>query len=819
MAMTTEQLRQDLRQRTQMSGLDYDCGCDGTINAQLAIIAEAPGETECTKKLPLVGSSGQLLWNVLRKNGIGRMDCYITNVSKRQVAFSDKDRKTLSKFELATWFDILEWELQQLPNLKYVLLLGNFALQALTGKTGITDWRGSVLDHTLKNGRKVKLVCAVNPAMVLREPKNEITFQLDMAKLRRVIDGKHNPAPITVHINPTFGESKDFLHYIRQQGRLNNPVSFDIEIISNETACIGFAASPTEAMCINFRDVAEQRYTLEQERILRRDIQATLLDDKLQLIAQNGMFDSYWLWYKDGIRVKPLWFDTMLAHHCMYPTLPHNLGFITTQYTDHPYYKDEKDSWKDVGNINNFWEYNGKDCCNTYAAAKRMLNELRSQKLDQFFFEHIMRLQPHLIRMTVGGIKMDMQLKEEIRNSLADECSRKLSEFHKAVAEATGEEEYYPNPKSPAQLSTLLFNKLKLVGRGVKTDKVNRQRMYAHPKTGEPAKKVLTTLDDFLADNKFLSTYAEMEVDEDGRARCEYKQIGVQSAPGRLSSSKVMWGSGMNLQNQPARAYPMFVADPGYAFCYFDMAQAEARLVAYFADIPLWKEQFERARRDGSFDAHRALAADMWQIPYDEVPTTDIDEAGHKTLRFVAKRCRHGLNYRMEADRLAQTTGLPLSEAYKAYSLYHRTTPELKRWWRDLEREVKETKCLYNAFGRRLRILERLTPEALESIVAFKPQSTLGDKVCQVIYQSHDDDNWPIDARIVLNIHDALIALAPIAKAKTCLRIMKKYAEQPIIIKGEPLIIPADCGLSQADDKGMHRWSTIKKVKDIEALP
>jgi hypothetical protein len=42
---------------------------------------------------------------------------------------------------------------------------------------------------------------------------------------------------------------------------------------------------------------------------------------------------------------------------------------------------------------------------------------------------------------------------------------------------------------------------------------------------------------------------------------------------------------------------------------------------------------------------------------------------------------------------------------------------------------------------------------------------------------------------------------------------MKKYAEQPIMVRGEPLIIPADMGISQPDETGKHRWSSIKKVK------
>jgi hypothetical protein len=48
--------------------------------------------------------------------------------------------------------------------------------------------------------------------------------------------------------------------------------------------------------------------------------------------------------------------------------------------------------------------------------------------------------------------------------------------------------------------------------------------------------------------------------------------------------------------------------------------------------------------------------------------------------------------------------------------------------------------------------------------------------------------------------------------------IMKKYAEEPIVIKGfdgvtRELIIPCDLKMSMPDEYGVHRWSTLKKVK------
>jgi hypothetical protein len=109
-------------------------------------------------------------------------------------------------------------------------------------------------------------------------------------------------------------------------------------------------------------------------------------------------------------------------------------------------------------------------------------------------------------------------------------------------------------------------------------------------------------------------------------------------------------------------------------------------------------------------------------------------------------------------------------------------------------------------------VLERIDEDSLESIVAFKPQSSIGDKVSQCIYQSEDDEAWPSHARILLNVHDALVGIARKDQTKTALAICKRYAELPIMVQGEPLIIPADTKISVAGEDGIHRWSTLQEV-------
>lgn len=832
MITNTEQMKAALKERIGLLGLDMQCLSDGAFHSEIAVVAEAPGEREAETGRPLVGGSGTKLWEVLRKFGLTRNDVYITNVCKRQVSLGKDRRHPINKHETEQWVSILQWELSQLPNLKYILVLGNMSLQALTGFSGITDWRGSVLDAELiqvdgahTNRKPVKLVCTYNPAYVLREPKIELTFKFDCAKLRKVIDGKWVVTPVTSIINPSY---MDAMNYIEELEKKGDEIAYDIEVISNETACIGLANNDQEGICIAFRSRSEAAYSTDEEGRIRRRLQALLGNPQVRTVVQNGHFDASWLAYKDRIVPAPHYFDTMLAHHLLYPVLPHNLGYITTQYTSRPFYKNEKDDWKEGGDINTFWHYNVQDCCNTHAAAFSMLSELKAQKLDKFFFEHVMRLQPHLINMTVGGILIDLKFKENLKSNLQTRIVELQEQLFAAIEEVTGLEDYRPNTNSPRDMSDLLFNKLRLVGRGASTDAENRKRMYSHPATTEPKRKVLRLVDDVKEEQKFYSTYATMKVDEDDRVRCVWNQIGVQSAPGRLSSSQTLWGSGMNLQNQPERSHNMFIADKGYGFGYFDLAQAEARVVGWLANIEDWIVQFEQARIDGVYDAHRALASEMFNVPYDQVPTYDRYDSsrghpppegkkdGDVTIRYIAKRCRHGLNYRMGPDRLSAVTGLSLSEATNAYRLYHRITPQLAQWWASVEKEVRETGQLFNAYGRRWLLMERLTPEALESIVAFKPQSTVGDKVSRVIYMSHDDPRWPSDARIRLNIHDAAVVLAPLHKLQKCLSIMKKYAQEPLYINGRELIIPADTKISYENENGYHSWGSMRSI-DIEA--
>lgn len=276
------------------------------------------------------------------------------------------------------------------------------------------------------------------------------------------------------------------------------------------------------------------------------------------------------------------------------------------------------------------------------------------------------------------------------------------------------------------------------------------------------------------------------------------------------------------MQNQPARAYPMFIADPGYCFVYFDLEQAEARFVGWDAGIAKWIKDFEYARLNPGegFDCHRSLAADMFDMAYEDVPKEDRLEDGTITERFKGKRSRHGLNYVMGPGTLADSTGMSTADAIDAYRRYHEATPELAGtdkggkhvdgWWDKVWTKFRKDRVLYNAYGRRLIAVGPIKDDLKTTVVAFKPQSSIGDKVNRCIYLCHEDSRWPIgEARIVLNIHDAIITLCKHEHKELVASIMKKHAEEPMQVNGKELIIPAAIKFSHPDEDGVHRWSTI----------
>lgn len=212
----------------------------GPVPAKIMIVGEAPGENEVRFREPFVGESGKEMNRMLQEAGIMRSECFITNVCRERPPGNDIDawmpkakknvtpdmvpvRGRMVKQIVADGIEMLSREIAMVkPNV--IIAFGNTPLWALTGKTGIKSWRGSLLQTD--DDAHIKVIPAYHPAYILRDwQQRQITVQ----DLRRACaeskDARVEEPQNSTIIRPQFDSTIEVLNaiYERLCGRQRVP--------------------------------------------------------------------------------------------------------------------------------------------------------------------------------------------------------------------------------------------------------------------------------------------------------------------------------------------------------------------------------------------------------------------------------------------------------------------------------------------------------------------------------------------------------------------------------------------------------------------
>lgn len=153
---------------------------DGARGARVMIIGEAPGREEDRVGKPFVGQAGQLLDRMFAAIDLGRdrdgAGIYITNT----LPWRPPQNRDPKPEEIAMMKPFLLRHIE-LAAPEMLILMGNWACQALLGKRGITRLRGIWTDVA---GRSALPMC--HPAYLLRTPgaKREAWADLLSVKAR-----------------------------------------------------------------------------------------------------------------------------------------------------------------------------------------------------------------------------------------------------------------------------------------------------------------------------------------------------------------------------------------------------------------------------------------------------------------------------------------------------------------------------------------------------------------------------------------------------------------------------------------------------------
>lgn len=436
---------------------------DGSRNARIVLIGEAPGKWEEIHGRPFVGPSGGRLEVWWRMCGLTRGDFYITNVLPWRPENIDKVPREIVEQHIAE----LHERLAKLEGPVIIVPTGNYALYALTGKgkvswhkkdgrlvrPGIMDWRGSVLTYTDLNGRECLVIPTIHPAHILRTPSLERRAILDW---RRIADVLENGAALPKchhHINPTIEDVEMFTEdalaadlplgldietpkgkrtefqmldgswkanvkkaeqsqvAVYKSGKKKGQLKMRTKPARSYIGCVGLSYSPDYTITVPLT----LEYWKSRDKLARAKAAfQRLLDSQLSLVVQNGVsFDLPRLMH-DGYTINlvdRLIFDTRAMHHCLDPRDDHDLAYMASILTFFPFWKheakDPDEITKYASNSEALWTYCGIDVASMLTIFYELMRQLKERGLEEFYHMHYTRLVPAVLDMTMHGIAVD----------------------------------------------------------------------------------------------------------------------------------------------------------------------------------------------------------------------------------------------------------------------------------------------------------------------------------------------------------------------------------------------------------------------------
>ncbi len=769
---------------------------EGPKDAKIAIVGEAPGAEEDKVGRPFVGRAGTVLDQCLHSAGLTRSDVYLTNLVKTRPPKNNIDpwvsKSGLTEKGKAAAREL--WDELRDTEANVIVTLGNSPMLALTGQGGITKYRGSVLHALPESGIGTKIIPAIHPAAALRgQYLYRYYIVADLKKAKRHSHIREFPTPPRLVVDMTFQEAIAWFKYFSERGDF----SVDIEVVNHELACISFCQENDLSVSIPFFNAAENKegennWNLRQEMFLYQELEKLLARTDVVKIFQNGGFDMTFLAMRNGIITAKPYDDTMIMQSLMYPDFPKGLDFITSMYTDMPYYKDDGKDWRAPKSHRKFREYNANDGIATYLSYKILKQDIANDGYQEIYDFTIRLLEP-LIYMMVRGIKADHIKLGEARGLAETQITEKMVELTKRCGRELNpnspkdcqnyfyiEKNIPPYTKSARQTNGEYVSK-------VTTDDKAMQRLAKGTAT-RPGLPEARLVQEVRALRKLKGTYLDISFDTDQRMRCSYNPRGTKF--GRLSSSKNVFGNGTNMQNLPAPFKKFLVADEGCMFVELDKAQAEWVVVAYLSGDANMIKVCEEGLDPHSYTGHlmtgipdKLIIKDNNLIGHlsDAREITAIREGGaflpeeklifdqarfvprSMSIRQCGKKANHGLNYDEGYKTFALMNEMSDGEA-KIICRDYKTVvyPGVKHWHQYTQEQLGKERVLYNFFGRKQRFLEGWSEQLFKSAYSFIPQSTVSDLLNRGIIKTYEDRHPCMESvEILAQDHDSILLQVP----------------------------------------------------------
>jgi DNA polymerase len=161
---------------------------EGSLQAQIMFIGEAPGKKEAQSGRPFVGAAGRVLDELFDSIGLERDDVYITNIVKDR----PPDNRDPTQEEIELYSPILDEQIAIIQPAA-IVTLGRFAMEFILDRFDqaepnqkISDLHGQIFAAQAGYG-DVAIVPLYHPAVALYNTNQKDTLKEDFQVLTRFI--------------------------------------------------------------------------------------------------------------------------------------------------------------------------------------------------------------------------------------------------------------------------------------------------------------------------------------------------------------------------------------------------------------------------------------------------------------------------------------------------------------------------------------------------------------------------------------------------------------------------------------------------------
>jgi uracil-DNA glycosylase len=800
----------------------------GSISASITFIGDGCSDEDISSGYCLTGLVERKFKEYSHEHGISFNDTYRTCLIKDRINLSKPDKNK----DLVTdqYRQILTTELNSI-NSRILVPTSELSFNFTTGLSGIRKFRGSVLPSVSSLGTK-RVIPVLGPYPYLNEdPKLEFITRLDFSKIQNNLCKIGPIEEIGICWIAKNAESlrNFFKRHYENTLKTNGFVVLDIETYCGIPTCISFCFDGNESVTAPILD----REISIDERVLMLHEISKLLAAPIPKVNQNIKFDWKKLEARLHCQVNNVVGDTLLAASFLYPEFPKNLGFLTSLYTDMPYFKDEgKQFDPSQHNRERLYLYCAKDSLATHKIYSIQLEELKETKTDVVYKRNI-RILPIYKTMEENGILIDDTKRKELLAKYETLFDIQVFKLHRLTNTKI-------NPLASGQVRKIVFEELGYTKiRGVKTTTTSQ------PSTDEEslellmwvgqaksltmdAKAILQTFINCRKLHKVLE-YLESPIFPDGRTRCEFNLAGTET--GRTTTGKTtdnylcfdkgkvkLKNLGRSFQNIGKHGFEidditlgrdiraMFVPSPGYCFVEIDLSQAEARVDAVLAEDYDILYVF-----DGPIGIHRITGSWVFSCEPSEIKKNILVD-GHDRYH-EAKTVRHAGERNMREDRLMMMIHQPISFCRNVLNIFHKKQPNIREVFHHEIREcLQKTRNLTAPNGRKRDFFGRFDNHMVNEGISFLPQAIVTDYLKDGIDRcfAEPDRKW---IRPLSESHDSFFAEVPIPRRFEYVELFQKCLDYEIdfrtcsLPRDFCLKIPSEVEWSDTN------WKEMKELK------